>query len=194
MYLLFCRRFTSTDSYGRNSLRTTEELSLCLEQAPYGRDSASSLAALSPYGQENENYIERVHGSTSIVLQEAPQLTTPPVFLRTDQSSTPPSTSAMLQLTCRRHPRRPYWRQQAHHPTFCALLTLQRTSSLALPQDPSPSCSILTFGRLSFADHTRAFSSSGDYSTVHLWTTSTRFGLRETFITSFTFPLSVYFC
>ena len=41
-------------------------------------------------------------------------------------------------------------------------------SSLALPQDPSPSCSILTFGRLSFVDHTRAFFSSGDYSTVLL--------------------------
>ena len=31
-----------------------------------------------------------------------------------------------------------------------------------------PSCSILTFGRLSFVDHTHAFFSSGDYSTVLL--------------------------
>ena len=38
--------------------------------------------------------------------------------------------------------------QQAQSPTFCALLTLPRTSSLALPQEPSPSCSILIFGRL----------------------------------------------
>jgi len=37
----------------------------------------SSLAALSPYGRENENHIERFHGSTSIVPQEALQLTTP---------------------------------------------------------------------------------------------------------------------
>ena len=39
----------------------------------------------------------------------------------------------------------------------------------------SPCCSILTFGRLSFADHPRAFFSSGDYSTTlfrrlrHFW-------------------------
>ena len=49
---------------------------LCLKQAPYGRASASSLAALSPYGRENENHIECFHGLTSIVLQEALQLTT----------------------------------------------------------------------------------------------------------------------
>jgi len=79
-------------------------------------------------------------------------------------------------------------------PTFCALLTLPRTSSLALPQDPSPSCSILTFRRLSFAHHTRAFFSSGDYSTVLLWMNSTRFNLQENFITTFTFSPAVYFC
>jgi len=50
-------------------------------------------------------------------------------------------------------------------PTSCALPTLPQTSSLALPQEPSPSCSILFFGRLSFADHRRAFFSSGDFST-----------------------------
>ena len=39
----------------------------------------------------------------------------------------------------------------------------------------SPCCSILTFGRPSFADHPRAFFSSGDYSTIlfrrlrHIW-------------------------
>jgi len=98
----------------------------------------------------------------------------------------------MLQLTCHRHSRRPYCRQQAQHPTFCALLTLQRTSSLALSQDPSPSCSILTFGRLSLADHIRAFFSPGDYSTVLLWTTSTRFDLRETFITTFYFTIGLF--
>ena len=60
----------------------------------------------------------------------------------------------------------PYCRQQAPRPTFCVRLTLQRTSLLALPQDPFPSCSILTFGRPSFADHPRAFFSSGDCSTT----------------------------
>ena len=79
-------------------------------------------------------------------------------------------------------------------PTFCALPTLPRTSSLALPQEPSPSCSFLIFGRLSSADHRRAFfSQSGDFSTDLFWTTSTRFDLRETFITTFTFSLAVYF-
>ena len=82
--------------------------------------------------------------------------------------------------------------QQAQSPTFCALLTLPRTSSLALPQEPSPSCSILIFGRLSFADHPRAFFSSGDFSTDLFWSTSTRFDLRKTFITTI-FSLAVYF-
>jgi len=48
-----------------------------------------------------------------------------------DQSSTPHSLSAMLQLTCQRHPRRPCCWQQAPRLTFCARLT--RTSSLAFP-------------------------------------------------------------
>jgi len=35
--------------------------------------------------------------------------------------------------TCHWHPRRPYCRQQAPRPNFCACLTIKRTSSLALP-------------------------------------------------------------
>ena len=66
---------------------------------------------LSPYGRENENHIDRFHGSTSIVSQEAPQLTTPSVFSNNDQSPTPHVTSTMLQRTCHRHPLRPYCRQ-----------------------------------------------------------------------------------
>jgi len=62
-----------------------------------------------------------------------------------------------------------------------------RTSSLALPQDPSPSRSILTFRRPSFADHPCAFFCSGGYNTALFWTTSTRFDLRETSVTTFTF-------
>jgi len=92
------------------------------------------------------------------------------------------------------HPCSPYCCQQAQRLTFCALPTLPRTSPLALPQEPSPSCSIMIFGRLSFADHSRAFFSSGDFSTDLFWTTSTRFDFRETFITTFTFSLVVYFC
>ena len=57
-----------------------------------------------------------------------------------------------------------------------------------------PLCSILMFGRLSFADHRRAFFSLGDFSTDLFWKTSTRFDLRETFITTFTFSLAVYSC
>jgi len=128
-----------------------------------------------------------------VVLQEAPQLTTPPVFSSNDQPPTPHSPTAMLQLRCRRHNFHPYCCQQVQRPTFCALLTLPRTSSLALPQEPSPSCSILIFGRLSFADHPCAFFSSGDSSTDLFWTTSTRFDLRETFITTFTSSLAVLF-
>ena len=52
---------------------------------------------------------------------------------------------------------------------------------------PSPSCLILTFGRPSFADHPRAFFSSGDYSTALFWTNPTRFDLRETSVTIFKF-------
>ena len=83
-----------------------------------------------------------------------------------DQSSTLHLPSVMLQLTCQRHPRRPYCRQQAPRLTLCARLTLQRTSSLGCPQDPPCFCLILTFGRPSFADHPHAFFSSGDYSTA----------------------------
>jgi len=36
IHLLSRRRFTSTDSYGKNSPRTKEEWTLCLEQASYG--------------------------------------------------------------------------------------------------------------------------------------------------------------
>ena len=120
---------------------------LCLF-IPYGRDVASFRTVLWPYKHDTKRLNNRFHGSTSIVLQEAPQLTTPPVFSRNDQSSTPHSPSAMLP-----QPRCPYCRQQAPRPTFCSRLTLQRTSLLALPQDPSPSCSILSFMRPSFADH-----------------------------------------
>jgi len=88
----------------------------------------------------------------------------------------------MLQLKCHQHPCRSYCCQKAQRPTICALLTLLRTSSLALPQEPSPSCSMLIFGRLSFADHPRAFFSSGDFSTDLFWTTSTRFDLWDTFM------------
>ena len=79
-----------------------------------------------------------------------------------DQSSTPHLPFAVLQFTCQRRPCRPYCRQQAPRPTFCARLPLRRTSSLALSQDPSPSCSILTFRRPSFDDHLLAFFSSGN--------------------------------
>jgi len=82
------------------------------------------------------------------VLQETPQLTTPSVFSSNDRPPTPHSPTAMLQLRCHRHPCRPYCCQQAQRQIFCALLTLPRTSSFALPQEPCPSCSILIFGRL----------------------------------------------
>jgi len=102
----------------------------------------------SPYKRDTEWHNKRFHRSTSIVLQEAPQLTTPSMFSSNDQPPTPHSPTVMLQLRCYRHPCRPYCCQQAQHPSFCALLTLPRTSSLALPQEPCPSCSILIFGRL----------------------------------------------
>jgi len=161
---------------------------------PYGQDIANFWEVWSPYKRDTEWHNERFHGSTSIVLQEAPQLTTPSVFSSNDQPPTPHSPTAMLQVRCHRHPCCPYCCQQAQRPTFCALLTLPRTSSLALPQEPCPSCSILISGRLSFADHRRAFCSSGDFSTDLFWTTSTRFDLQENFITTFTFSLAVYFC
>jgi len=52
---------------------------------------------------------------------------------------------------------------------------------------PSPSCSILTFGRPSFADYPRTFFSSGDYSTALFRTTPTQFDLRKTCVTTFKF-------
>jgi len=50
---------------------------------------------------------------------------------------------------------------------------------------PSPSCSILTFRRPSFADHPRAFFSSGDYSTALCRTTPTQFDLRKTSVITY---------
>ena len=52
---------------------------------------------------------------------------------------------------------------------------------------PCPSCSILTFGRPSFADHPRAFFSSGDYSTALCRTTPTQFDLRKTSVITYKF-------
>ena len=85
--------------------------------------------------------------------------------------------------TCHQHPRRPCCQQQAQRFTFCARLTIKRTS---------PSCLILTFGRPSFADHPRAFISSGDYSTALFWTTPTRFDLRETSVTTLHFFFGLF--
>jgi len=79
------------------------------------------------------------------------------------------------------------------HRTFCALLTLQWTSALALPQESAPSCLILTFRKLFFADHPHVFFPSGDYRTDPFWTTSTRFDLQQTFITTLTFSPVVHF-
>ena len=115
-----------------------------------------------------ENYIERLHGSTAIVPQEVLQLTTPSVFSSADQPSTPHPPSAMLQRTCHWHFVAPTADSKRKSLPSALFLPFCEVSSLALPQDPSPSCSILTFGRLSFVDHTRAFFSSGDYSTVLL--------------------------
>jgi len=143
----------------------------------------------SSYKQDTERHNDRFRTSTSNVLQEAPQLKTPPVFSSNNQSSTPHSPSAMLQLTCHRHPRRPYCRQQVQRPTFCALLTLQRTSSLALPQDPSPSCSILTFGRPSFA----SILFLRETTVPSFFARLQRLDLRETFITTFIFSLAFFF-
>ena len=68
-----------------------------------------------------------------------------------------------------------------------------------LASDPStnffarPPCSNLTFKRPPFADHPRAFLSSGDYSTALFWTTPTRLDLQETWVTTFTFlPRSLF--
>jgi len=101
--------------------------------ALYGRDIANFWEVQSPYKRDTEWHNERFHGSTSIVLQEAPQLTTPSVFSSNDQPSTPHSPTAIPQLRCHRHPRWPYYRQQAPCPTFCARPTIRRISSLALP-------------------------------------------------------------
>jgi len=102
-------------------------------------------------------------------------------FFKKHTTSTTPSTK--LKVMCHHDPCRPYFWQQASHPTFCAHLTLQETSSLRLPLPGF----ILTFGRPSFADHPRAFFSAGDYSTTFFSMTPTRVDLRETSITTFTF-------
>jgi len=91
--------------------RTGTFTRLCLF-VPYGRDIASFQRAVSPYKRDTEWPNERFHGSTSIVLQEAPQLTTPPVFLSNDQSSTPHPPSAILQRTCHGNSHRSNRRQQ----------------------------------------------------------------------------------
>jgi len=48
--------------------------------------------------------------------------------------------------------------------------------------------------KVSFADHPRAFFSSGDYSTALFRTTPTRFDLRETSVTTFRFFFVGLFC
>ena len=84
VHLLFGRNFSSIDFYGRNSLHTTEVYALCLEHAPYGRDHAGSLAALSPYGRAIENHSQHFHGSNWHVLETASHSRTP-LFSCTDQ-------------------------------------------------------------------------------------------------------------
>jgi len=76
------------------------------------------------------------------------------------------------------------------------LVTVSATPYFLRSSDPStnffarPSARPFPFlldfdlGRLSFTDHIRAFCSSGDYSTVLFWATSTLFDLEETFITT----------
>jgi len=57
---------------------------------------------LSPHdGRDTQSLIERFHRSNSIVLKQALQITTLPVFASNDQSSTSHSLSAMRQLTYR---------------------------------------------------------------------------------------------
>jgi len=56
-----------------------------------------------------------------------------PCFRAMISPPTPHLPTAMLKNTYHQHPRRPYYRQQAPGPTFCARLTIKRTSSLALP-------------------------------------------------------------
>ena len=71
----------------------------------------------------------------------------------------PAATLSMLTLqtrigcrnanTCHRHPRRPYCRQQAPRPTFCARLTIKQTSSL-VTFFRRPSSRVLFLGRLQY--------------------------------------------
>jgi len=162
-----CRFSKSCSSHKRNVPCKTRAFTRFRSFVPYGRDIANFWKVRSPYKRDTEWHNERFHGSTSIVLQKAPQLTTPSVFASNDQPPTSHSLTAMLQLRCHRHPCRSYCCQQAQRPTFCALLALLWTSSLALPQEPCPSCSILVFERLLSQ------------------TTVVRFFLRETSVQTF---------
>jgi len=58
--------------------------------------------------------------------------------------------------TCHLYPRRPYCHQQAPRPTFCARLTITRTSSLALPL-PTRFSSCPSGDLLSQTIHVRSF-------------------------------------
>ena len=131
----------------------------------------------SPYKRDTEWHNERFHGSTSIVPQEAPQLTTPPVFSSNDQSSTPHSPSTMLQFMCQRHPRRPCYRQQAARPTSCSrwpfseFLRMPFHKNLPLPARfwpltdllRRPPSRILFFGRLATAPPCRTTSTHSEF-------------------------------
>jgi len=179
--------------YGRNFPGRIGAYTHFLLFVPYGPDIANFRTTLWPYGRDPEWHIESSYGSNWIVLQEAAQLITPPVFSSNDQSSTPHSPSAMLQPTCRRHPRRPYCRQQAPRPTFCARLTLQRTSSLALPQRPVPFQLDFDLQEPFFRIPPSRVLFSERLQYRHFWTTSTQFVLRETPVTTFTFSLAFCF-
>jgi len=145
---------------------------------PYGLDIASFWTALWPYGRDTEtlwhwellciklNCVVRsrtAHNTTRVFEQWS---ILNPAFVVRDVTDVPVAPPSPLQ--------------QAPRPTFCARLTLQRTSSLALLQDfpfqldfdlwetffRSPPSRILFFGRLQYHP---------------FGTTSTRFDLRETF-------------
>ena len=106
-----------------------------------------------------------------------------------DQYSTPRWPSAMLQLTCHRHPRRPYCRQQAPRPTFCAHLTVKRTSSLAGPFHKTLPFAAWLWPSGDLFSQTTLVRSFLRGTTVppFFGRLQQRFDLRETSVTTFTF-------
>jgi len=107
LHVRYCGCSKSCSSYKQNVPCKTGAFTRFRSFVHHGLDIANFWEVRSPYKRDTELHNERSHGSTSIVLQEAPHLPTSSLFSSNDQPPTPHSPTAMLQLRRHWHPCRP---------------------------------------------------------------------------------------